>query len=353
MAPKSPQPTTSRRRFLGRLGLATGMIAVPSLLAACQAPAPVAPNTAPNTAPAQGGAAPLKVGLLLPGSKSDQGWMESGYDGLVRAQEKHGDKIKTTFVENVPAADMEQGYVSLAQKSDLVIGGAGQAFEAGLKVAPKFPNVKFSLIGGTPDAAPPNVARYDVGQAQIAFVAGAAAGLLSKTGMVGFVGGIEIPPIVNAGKEYVKGAQYARSEIKSYTHLTGDFEDIAKAKEAALAGISQGVDVMYHILNLGLKGLEEAARETRTRLIGSYTSRCGTDPLYIAYSVTGVGYEVEYAIDQVLAGTWKSEFKAFGLKDGPAASDLVICDQVAPEIPAKISQLKADIIAGKIQTLGG
>src|SRR5690242_2702114 len=61
--------------------------------------------TAPATARA-GGA--LKVCVLIPGSKSDKGWMESGYDDLKRAEKKQGDKVKVTFVENVKFADMEQ-----------------------------------------------------------------------------------------------------------------------------------------------------------------------------------------------------------------------------------------------------
>jgi basic membrane protein A and related proteins len=350
MASEGLAATGSRRVFLGRLALLTGAAGV-TLVGGCQSPAPVAPTVGPKPAPAQGGA-PLRVGLLLPGSKSDTGFMESAYDGLKRAEAQHGDAIKTTFIENVSAADMEQGFVTLASKSDLVIGNGGQSEEAGRRAAERFPNVKFAIISGS---SPPtaNVASYDVKQAEIGFVAGAAAALLSKTGAVGYVAGIEIPAIVNTGKEFGNGARYARPDIKYFSHLTGDFDDIAKAKEAALAGISSGVDITYHILNLGLRGLEEAARESKTRVFGGYTARCGTDPLYIAYSVTGVGYEVEYAISQSLAGTWKPELKPFGLREGPAASDVVICDAVSPDVTSKLDQIKADILSGKIKTLDG
>src|SRR5882724_4667581 len=78
---------------------------------------------------ARGAAAegPLKVGVLIPGSKSDKGWMESGYDGLKRAEKKHGAKVKVTFVENVKFADMEQALTMVATKRDLVIGVGGQS----------------------------------------------------------------------------------------------------------------------------------------------------------------------------------------------------------------------------------
>ena len=61
-------------------------------------------------------------------------------------------------------------------------------------------------------------------------------------------------------------------------------------------------------------------KEKGTHIIGSYTDRCGTDPLYVAYSITGTGYQVQYAIDEAVKGTWKPGYKEFGLKMGPEAS---------------------------------
>ena len=71
--------------------------------------------------------------------------------------------------------------------------------------------------------------------------------------------------------------------------------------------------------------MEQAAKEKSTHIIGSYTDRCGTDPLYVAYSITGVGFQVQYAIDQAVAGTWQPGYKAFGLAMGPKASGMAVC----------------------------
>ncbi len=218
---------------------------------------------------------PIKVGILIPGSKSDKGWMESGYDGLAAAQKKYGDKIKVQMIENINYADMEQALTNLATNNALVIGVGGQTQAAVYKIAKRFPRTKFSIVGGNEAEALPNVAGYDVKQAEIAFVAGAAAAMLSKTGGVSYVGGMEIPSIVNAGKEFGKGAKYINPNIKYVENYTGDFDDVAKSKEATLAAIAQGADVHYHILNLGLRGMEQAATEKSTHIIGSYTDRCG------------------------------------------------------------------------------
>lgn len=297
-------------------------------------------------------AAPLQVGVLLPGSKSDQGWMESGYDGIAAARRQFGDRIKVQLIENINYADMEQALTNLAAKNDLVLGIGGQTQAAVFKIAKRFPGKKFTVVGGNQAEAAPNVAGYDVKQAQIAFVAGAAAALLSKSGVVSYVGGMELPSIVNAGKEFGNGARYINPTIKFVENYTGDFDNVAKAKEATLAAIAQGADVHYHILNLGLRGMEQAASEKHTHIIGSYADRCGSNPLYIAYSITGVGFQASYAIGQAVAGAWRPGYKPFGLAMGPQASDMKVC-QATPAMINKLNQIKQDIQDGKIKVLEG
>ncbi|WP_287787525.1 BMP family protein [Acidiphilium sp.] len=293
---------------------------------------------------------PVPIGVLIPGSKTDKGWMESAYDGMLESEAKYGNRIKVTYIENVAMGDMEQALTTLAAKNPLVIAAAGQAEAATLKVAKRFGHVKFAVVGGA-RADANNVSIYDVRQAEIAYVAGAAAAMLSKHGAVSYVGGMQIPAIVNAGKEFGLGARSVNPDIKYFESYTGNFDDVAKAKEATLAAIAQGADIHYNILNLGVRGMEQAAREKGTHMIGSYSNRCGTDPLYIAYSITGTGYILSYAIDQFVAGTWEAGFKPFGLMAGPKASNMVVC-QPTPSITAKIDEIKKDLIAGKIQTLG-
>ena len=295
---------------------------------------------------------PVKVGVLIPGSKSDKGWMESGYTGLAQSEKEFGSKIKVQMIENINYADMEQALTNLASKNKLVIGVGGQTQAAVLKVAKRFPKKKFSIVGGNQGESAPNVAGYDVKQAQIAYVAGAAAAMLSKNGAVSYVGGMEIPSIVNAGKEFGNGAKYVNPNVKYFEAYTGDFDDLAKAKEATLTAIAQGADVHYHILNLGLRGMEQAAKEKGTHIIGSYTNYCGTDPLYLAYSITGVGFQVKYAIDETVGGTWKAGYKPFGLAMGPDASDMAVCNGT-DEMAKKLKAIIEDIKSGKIKVLEG
>jgi len=98
--------------------------------------------------------------------------------------------------------------------------------------------------------------------------------------------------------------------------------------------------------------MEQAAKDKGTKIIGSYTDRCGTDPLYIAYSITGVGYLTQYAIEQAVAGTWKTGYKPFGLAMGPQASGIAVCG-ATPEMKKKLEAIQKDILEGKIKVLEG
>src|SRR5262249_43172752 len=209
--------------------------------------------------PARGGGA-LTLGVLIPRPEAHKGWVGTWYNGLKAAGKKVRGKEAGEVNEKVKYGDMEQVLVALAGKNELVIGIGGQTQASVFKVAPRFPKVKFAIIGGNADPKKPdNVSGYDVRQAEIAFVAGAAGAMLSKTSGVSYVGGLEIPAIKNAGIEFGNGARYINPRIKYFESYTGDFDDVAKSKEATLAAIAQGADIHYHILNLGLRGMEQAA----------------------------------------------------------------------------------------------
>jgi basic membrane protein A len=295
----------------------------------------------------------IKVGILVPGSQTDKGFMQSAFGGAKKVEQTYGAKGKVQLIENINYADMEQAVTQLASDNKFVVSVSGASQAAMTKVSKRFPDVKFNLVGGAKISEATNMAQYDMRQAEINFISGAVAAMSSKSGTVSFVAGLEIPGVVNASKEFAKGAKYARPDIKTIVVFTGSFDDVAKAKEATLATISQGADVHVHVMNKGLPGIEQAAREKGTRMIGGPLPACGSDPLYIAYSRTGVGYLVEYAVKAYVGGTWKPGPASFGLKAGPEASDMVLCGTPDPAIKAKVEDIKKAIIAGQIVTLDG
>ena len=163
---------------------------------------------------------PLTVGVLLPGSRSDKGWMESAYDGLMAAQKEHGDKIKVQLIENVSYADWEQAFTALAQKNQLVIGAAGQVQTVEMKVAQALPEgqvLAHRRQQDGRDAGQLRRLRRQAGRDRLR--CRRRRGMLSKNGAISYIGGIEVPPIVNAGTEFKNGAMSVNPKIKYFREL--------------------------------------------------------------------------------------------------------------------------------------
>jgi len=300
---------------------------------------------------AGGGGQPLKVGVLIPGFPKDGGFMESAANGVEKAEAELGDQVAIKTIDQVASADMQQALTQLATESDLVISIGGQTDEALRQVVQSFPDKKFTEVGGPPDTGP-NLAMYDPKQAEIAFVAGALAALESKTGKVQFLAGVEIPPIVNTANEFEKGAKYAKPSVTVVPPgYTGDFEDVSKSKEAALAGIARGVDVQYQILNTGLKGMLQAAHERDTKVIGGpLTHDCDFDEAFLGYTKSDIGFAARYAMDQALQDTWKPEYVPFGLASDTGASDIVACTG-NEKTKQRLEEIMDDIRSGEIKTV--
>ncbi|MDO3647940.1 BMP family protein [Nocardia mangyaensis] len=269
----------------------------------------------------------LKVGVFFPGSLSDTGFMQSGYLGYQRIAETLGDKVELSKVEQVAAADYQQALVRFASANDLVISLGGQTDADLRKVAPQFPDVKFVEIGGPADAVPmANLAYYDPQQAEAEFLSGAVSAAGSKSGAVAFVGGVELPAIVNAAIAFGNGARFAKPDVRVLTpQYVGDFNDPAKAKQAALANYGAGAGALGQIVNLGKAGLEQAATQSNANIVGGpIPGDCG-NPVYLGYVHTDIGAEVEYAVRAVLDDTWKAENVPFGLTSDNDGTDFVLC----------------------------
>lgn len=291
----------------------------------------------------------LSVGVFLPGSVNDTGFMQSGYEGFQRIQATHGDKIEASYVEQVAAADYQQALQRFASQHDLVISVGGQTDADVRKVAPQFPDVKFVEIGGPSDAEPlPNLAYYDPQQAEAEFLSGAAAAAASKTGTVGFVGGVELPAIVNAAVAFGNGARFIRPDVTVLNpQYVGDFNDPAKAKQAAGTAYAGGADVLGQIVNLGKQGIEQAAKESGNRLNGGPIPGECTDSVYAGYVRTDIGTEIEYAVSSVLDGSWTAAQVPFGVTTDKGGSEFLTCAE-DPAVAAAVADAQAAIVAGSV-----
>jgi basic membrane protein A and related proteins len=325
------------------------MKALPKILALATAGALAVATTACSSSGDGADSDALSVGVFLPGSVNDTGFMQSGYEGFQRIQATHGDKIEASYVEQVAAADYQQALQRFASQNDLVISVGGQTDADVRKFAPQFPDVKFVEIGGPSDAEPlPNLAYYDPQQAEAEFLSGAAAAAASKTGTVGFVGGVELPAIVNAAVAFGNGARFVRPDVTVLNpQYVGDFNDPAKAKQAAGTAYAGGADVLGQIVNLGKQGIEQAAKESGNRLNGGPIPGECTDSVYAGYVRTDIGTEIEYAVSSVLDGSWTAAQVPFGVTTDKGGSEFLTCAE-DPAVAAAVADAQAAIVAGSV-----
>ena len=303
---------------------------------------------APKTTEAK----PLKVGIVLSiGGLGDKSFNDSAYRGLEMAQKDLGIEFK--YVE--PASPSEdEGYLREYAEAgyDLIIATGFMMKDSAEKVAKDFPNVKFALIDEV--STLPNVSSLVFAEDQGSFLVGALAAMMSKTGNVGFVGGMEIPLTQKFQKGYEMGAKYVNPSIKVgslYTSGSNPFTDPVRGKENALSLIKQGADVVYHAPGGTGVGVIEAAKESKVFAIGVDSNQDSKAKGTVLTSmVKNVDIAVYNTIKAVKEGTFKAGEQRLGVAEGGVGTtDFEFTkDIIGAENIAKLEQIRKDIIDGKI-----
>ncbi len=204
------------------------------------------------------------------GGKFDKSFNESVYNGAQRFTKETGIKVMEFEVTN--EAQREQGMRKMAQRGANVIVCVGFAqADACDKVAKEFPDTKFSIIDvGWLDNA--NMRQYVFNEHEGSFLVGALAAMASKTGKVGFVGGMDIPLIRKFACGYVQGAKAVNSKVEVYQNMTGTtpaaWNDPAKGSELAKSQFDRGADVVYAAAGGTGAGVYQAAADSGMLAIG-------------------------------------------------------------------------------------
>lgn len=322
--------TISRRASLAMLAT----LAAATLIACGKKdePAPAAPAAAP--AAAAPAADPLKVAFVYIGPVGDAGWTFAHDKGRKAVDEKFGDKVKTSFVENVPesAADAERVFRQLATDGNKLIFGTSFGYmEAMLKVAKEFPDVKFEHATGFKTAD--NLAQYDVRTYEGAYLAGVAAGKLSKSGKLGVVGSVAIPEVIRNIDSFTMGARSVNPKATTSVVWVNKWFDPGKEREAATTLIGQGVDVLLQ--NTDSAAVVQTAQEKGAYAFGWDSDMTSFGPkAHLAASMINWGVYYTARVQAVLDGSWKSSTTWIGLKEG--GIDLSAYN---PELPADVKTL--------------
>src|SRR5579872_4382983 len=190
---------------------------------------------------AAGAASDFKVAYLPCGRVNDQSWSQAGYEGVMAVKKAMG--IQVAYSESVSPADIESSARDYASKGyNLVMLHCATFTDAGLKVAKDFPNTWFEV--NSAPAVPSNVMSLNMQSQEGAFLGGVVAGLTTKTNKIGALANFNTLGLNRQIEGFRLGARFVNPKLEVYVTYLNNAEDAAKAKEAALAQIDAGADVL-------------------------------------------------------------------------------------------------------------
>jgi basic membrane protein A len=287
------------------------------------------------------------------GGKFDKSFNEGVWNGVKKFTDETGIKVMEFEVTN--ETQREQAIRRMAQRGATVILGVGFAqADAISKVAAEFPNTQFSIIDVSwLDGK--NLRQYAFKEHEGSYIVGVAAAKASKTGKVGFVGGMDIPLISKFACGYVGGVKSVNSSATVYQNMTGStpsaWNDPAKGAELTQSQIDRGADVVYHAAGGTGSGVIRAAADAGKLAIGVDSNQNGMAPGSV---LTSMLKRVDVAAYETFTdaknGKFSSGVRVLGLAEGGVdwALDDNNAKLVTAEMKAAVESAKQDIISGKV-----
>jgi basic membrane protein A len=286
------------------------------------------------------------------GGKFDKSFNE----GVSNGAKKFTDETKIAVAEFEPANEtqFEQALRRFAQRGQDPIIAVGFSQAVALeKVGKEFPNTHFTIIDSVVKL--PNVQSVVFKEQEGSFLVGMLAALASKTGKVGFVGGMDIPLVRKFLCGYEQGAKYANPQVELISNMTGTtpaaWNDPGRGAELAKGQFDRGVDVVYAAAGSTGIGILQAAKDRGKLGIGVDSNQNYLHPgTMLTSMLKRVDVAAYNSFKAMQAGTWKGDVQVLGLKEGGVdwALDQYNEKLITPEMKAKVDAAKADIISGKI-----
>ena len=284
------------------------------------------------------------------GGKFDKSFNQAGFNGAEKWKKETGKSYMEFEISN--PAQREQAQRRMAERgADPIVGIGFSQGSAAEKVARDFPKQKFVVIDAVVNL--PNVQSIVFKEHEGSFLVGVMAAMASKTGKVGFVGGMDIPLIRKFACGYEQGAKYANPKIEVTANMTGTtpqaWNDPARGSELAKSQFASGVDVVFAAAGGTGIGVYQAAKDAGKLAIGVDSNQNHLHPgTMLTSMVKHVDVAVYTAFKSVTPG-----MTSLGLKEGGV--DVAIDDNnaklVTPEMKKKVDAARADIISGKIKVI--
>ena len=290
----------------------------------------------------------IRVALGNNGPQNDMGWYEGGYRGALKLKQDPG-VAEVTTQERVKMADLERALRHWANAGYNLIFGHGYEWgEPALKVAKDFPDITFAIAGFFKTESRPNVITYLVEGHETGYLGGVLATLMSKSGKIGIIGGFPIPSQIKTFNGYKLGARSVNPCVEVSEVFVNDWMDASKAKEATIAMIDQGVDVVQVTATpMGFGGIR-AAEEKGKFAIGTFMdlNRMAPDTV-----ISSSLYLWHAAMKQVVLDLRKGKVKKVYLVGVPegGASLARFNNKVPSNVAKKVRAIEAEIKSGKLK----
>lgn len=290
---------------------------------------------------------PLKIGFVYVTPVTDAGWVRQHEDARKAVDAALGARVKTTYVENVAeGADAERVIRDLAQQGNKLIFTPSFGYmEPTMKVAKDFPDVKFESVTGYKLA--PNVATANARYYEGRYLAGIAAGRMTKTNVAGYVAGFPIPEVLQGINAFTLGMRSVNPNAKVRVVWLDEWFDPPKERDAAMALFNQNADVVA--FHTGSTAVMAAAQERGKMAIAYHSDmrRIAPDAQLVAVTHQWGGYYTQRA-KAVLDGSWKSGNVWGGVKEG-----MIRVGDFGTKVPKAVQDevlaRQNDIAAGKLQ----
>ncbi|WP_201008948.1 BMP family ABC transporter substrate-binding protein [Paenibacillus glycanilyticus] len=289
-----------------------------------------------------------RVAFVYIGPPGDGGWTFEHDNGRKYMEEKLG--IKADTVENVPeSADAERVITELAQNHDIIFTTSFGYMDPTLNVAKKFPNVKFMHTAGYKTAD--NMSTYFGKNYEASYLTGIAAGKMTKSNVIGYVGAFPIPEVIYNINAFALGIQSVNPDAKVDVVWSNTWYDPTAERQAAISLLDKGADVLLAYQDSPATLQAAAERGALAGGNDSDMTRYAPDA-YLTNPTWNWGPYYTKVVQSVIDGTWKSEQFSGDMVDG-----MVGLAPLGPSIPDDVKKLvedaKAKIISGELDVFSG
>jgi len=218
----------------------------------------------------------FRVALLTPGPISDQSWNGGAYQGLMRIRDSLGAEV--SHIQTKTPADFEENFREYGARGFNLVFGHGFEFQdAARRVAPQFPKTVYVTTSG--NTAGENLAGISFSFADASYLAGMLAGSMTRSNVLGVIGGTELPPVKESFAAFERGVRRMKPNARVLSAYIGNWDDVSAGKEQALAQIARGADVIFQNADAAGLGVFQAARERAgVYVIGSNSNQNDVAP---------------------------------------------------------------------------